>query len=129
MPFTAISSLMEFGNLWQASEIGLDKKDLKRFLLILSPFAPHIAQELWIANRLTGSRWPKYDEQLIKEEQVTLIIQINGKVRDKMEIKSGLNQQQIEKLVLESAKLQPWLEGKQPKKIIFVPDKLINIVV
>ncbi len=130
---TAISSMMEFVNAWSASESSLDKKDLQKFLIILSPFAPHLAEELWSAAGFKGlcgqQVWPTYDEKLTKEEKVLLVVQINGKVRDKIEVSAGLNQKEAEKIATESPKVKNWIAGKQVKKIIFVSDKLINIVI
>ena len=120
---TAISAMMSFVNEWQASEIGLDKKDLQKFLAILSPFAPHLTAELGLKEKT----WPEYEE--VKETTVMMIVSVNGKVRDKMEMKAGLDQSQVEGLVLHAPKIKLWLEGKQVRKIIFVKDKLINIVV
>ncbi len=130
---TSISALMEFANAWNSSEAGLDKRDTQKFLTILSPFAPHLAEELWSVlkyKKLCSQQdWPSVDESLIKEEKVLMIVSINGKVRDKIEVKSGLSQKQAEQLVLESEKVKAWIDGKEIKKIIFVPDKLINIVI
>lgn len=120
---TAISSMMTFVNQWSASQDGLAKEDLQRFLGILSPFAPHLCAELG----LTLKTWPKYQE--IVDETVVMIISVNGRVRDKMEMTAGLDQKKVEEIVLHSEKIKPWLEGKEPKKIIFVQNKLINIVV
>ena len=69
------------------------------------------------------------DEKLMKEERVLLIIQINGKVRDKIEVLSGTNQKEIEKIIIKNPKIKNWIVGHEIKKIIFVPDKLINIVI
>jgi len=130
---TAVSAFMEFANAWQTSEMGLDKKDLQKFLIILSPFAPHVAEELWEVLRFKGmcsqQKWPKYDEKLVKEEKVLMIVQVNGKVRDKIEVVAGMSQKEAEKVAMESEKVKPWLRGKEVRKVIFVPDKLINIVI
>ena len=130
---TAISSLMEFTNKWQVSDAGLDSKDLQKFLSILSPFAPHLAEELWKEVGFTGfcsqQKWPKYDEKLVKEEKIFLIVQINGKLRDRIEVSSGLSQEKAEVMAFGSTKIQEWIKGKKAKKVIFVPDKLINIVI
>ena len=128
---TAISALMEFVNKWQVSG-GLYKKDAEKFLILLSPFAPHVTEELWKVLKRKGmcleQRWPKYDEDLVKEKNISFIIQINGKVRDRIEVAGGVSQKEAEKIVMKSAKIKPWLKGKTVVKIIFVPDKLINIV-
>ncbi len=124
---TAISAMMTFVNEWQLSETGLDKKDVQKFLAILSPFAPHLVAELLAPRSLGGVGWPKYEE--VTEASIMMIVSVNGKVRDKMEMKSGLDQSQVEGLVLHAPKIKPWLEGKTVRKIIFVPNKLINIVI
>jgi len=130
---TAVSAMMEFVNSWQVDKTGLAKKDLADFLKIFSVFAPHLAEELW---SLAGNKelcceqkWPKYDEKLIEEENILLIVQVNGKVRDKIQAKSGIDQKEAEKLALKSEKISSLIGKSEIKKIIFVPNKLINIVI
>ena len=140
---TAVSSLMEFVNAWsryagsrearQSPVNGLDEKDFGSLLKILSPLAPHLSEELWnkagFKELCCNQKWPQYDEKLIEEEKILLIVQINGKVRDKIEVNFGINQKEAEKTVFKSEKIKTWLKNKKPQKIIFVPNKLINIVV
>jgi len=130
---TAVSSMMEFVNLWQNSKVGIDKKDFSDFLKILCIFAPHLAEELWLGTGLKGmccqQRWPKYNEKLFEEEKIMLIVQINGKVRDKIFVNTGLVQKEAEKLVLELEKIKNLIGKKEIKKIVFVPNKIINIVI
>ena len=130
---TAVSSMMEFVNAWQISQEGLNKKDLSDFLKILSSFAPHLTEELWaeagFKEMCCQQKWPKYDEKLIEEKNIVLIVQINGKVRDKIEIKSGTVQKEAEKTVLKSEKIKNLIGKNEIKKIVFVPNKLINIVI
>ena len=143
---TAVSSMMEFVNAWsrsedqgssiksgQASNEGLEAKDLHKFLVILSPFAPHLTEELWHIAGFKGlcsqQKWPKYDEKLVKKEKVLLVIQINGKVRDKIEMKSGASQKEVERSMLKLDKIRDLMGKKKIKKLIFIPDKLINIVI
>ncbi len=136
---TAVSSMMEFVNAWSAygrspeGRQGLDKRDLADFLRILSPFAPHMAEEVWALSGFKElccqQKWPKYDERLIEEKSALLIVQINGKVRDKVEIKTGMTQKEVEKMVLKSEKMKALIGGAEVKKIVFVPNKLINIVI
>lgn len=128
---TAVSALMILANeLDKQEEISLVHYLL--FLTLLSPFAPHITEELWERAGLKGfccqQKWPKYDEKLIKQETINLIVQINGKVRDKIEIKAGISEEGVKDIVLKSKKMIKWIENKEIKKIIFVPDKLINFV-
>ena len=130
---TAISAMMEFVNEWHKNPNGLSEKDEGDFLKILSPFAPHLAEEIWNEKGFKGlccqQKWPKFDEKLIKEEKVLFIVQINGKLRDKIAVKSELTQSQSEKLVLNSEKIKSLIGTSEVKKIIFVPNKLINIVI
>jgi leucyl-tRNA synthetase len=130
---TATSSMMEFINAWQVSAEGLDKKDLADFSRILSPFAPHLAEEIWSGLGLKGlccqEKWPKYDEKMIEEKNILLIVQINGKVRDKIDMKFGIDQKEAEKIVFKSEKIKALIGASEVKKTVFVPNKLINIVI
>jgi leucyl-tRNA synthetase len=129
---TAISSLMVLVNEAE-KEKQIDKNFFENLIKLLAPMAPHLAEELWQRlghkNSIFKEKWPKYDEKLIKEDLVTLIIQINGKVRDKIEVESSISKEEAEKLALSLEKIKKWIEGKEIKKIIFVPKRLINIVV
>jgi leucyl-tRNA synthetase len=130
---TSISSLMILVNSFSENASALTKDDIKKFLIILSPFAPHLAEELWEAMGFRGlcakQSWPEYDASLIKQDKVLVVVQVNGKFRDKIEVATGANQKEVEALVLASPKVKPWIDAKEFKKVIFVPDKLINIVV
>ncbi|MEK7124421.1 MAG: class I tRNA ligase family protein, partial [Patescibacteria group bacterium] len=130
---TAVSAMMTFVNEWGVAPEGLDKKSLQKFLVILSPFAPHLAEELWQNLKFKGQcsrqKWPNYDEKSLKQEKILLIVQINGKIRDKIEIPADISQSQAEKLAMKSEKIKGWISGKKINKIVFVPDKLINIVI
>jgi len=108
------------------------------FLKILSPFAPYLAEELWqqlLSQRQSAFRsihlepWPKYDIKLIQEDKFELVIQINGRVRDKISVETDISQEEAEKIVFSREKIKNWLKGKKVKKIIFVPNRLINIVI
>ena len=129
---TAVSCMMEFVNEWNKNPDALGKNHLADFLKILSPYAPHLAEELWGSAGFKGlccsQKWPEYDEKLIKDGKILLVVQINGKVRDKAEVSAGISQKEAEKIVLESQKIKTWIAGKEIKKIIFVPDKLVNFV-
>src|SRR3989344_8801298 len=130
---TAISSLMILVNAFFEKPEEITKENIKNLMLILSPFAPHLAEELWSELKLKGlcsqQAWPKYSEKFIKEEKVLLIVQINGKVRDKIEIAAGMSQKEIEEIALHAPKVKNLIGANQIKKIIFVPNKLINIVI
>ncbi len=128
---TAIASLMELTN--AVYQTGADKEIFSNLVIMLSPIAPHFAEELW---RILGNKesifkasWPQYDPALLVEENVELAIQVNGKLRSKIQVPSGISDDDLRQAVLKDEKLAPWLGGKPPKKFIIVPRKLVNIVV
>ena len=127
---TAIASLMELTN--AIYQLGADKEIFSKLVIMLSPIAPHFAEELWqiLGNKesIFKSAWPKYDPKLLIEENVELVIQVNGKVRTKIQAPRSISDDKLKGLVLKDEKLVVWLEAKQPKKIIIVPQKLVNIV-
>jgi leucyl-tRNA synthetase len=135
---TAISALMILVNEMQKFKVySLDC--IKSLLLMLAPFAPHISEELWqrdiikslefkAQSSIHSQPWPKYDPKLIKEENIQLIVQINGKVREKIEVEASISEEKAKELTLSQKKIKQWTAGKEIKKIIFVPGKLINIV-
>jgi len=137
---TAISALMILVN-EMAKQKNLQTSDFRILTLLLAPFAPHLTEELWqrinhlqpsafsLQNSIHSQPWPKYDEKLVKEETIILIIQINGKARDKIEVEADISEEKAKELVLSREKIKKWIEGKEIKKLIFVPGKLINIVV
>jgi leucyl-tRNA synthetase len=128
---TAVSSLMIFVNECYNSE-DIPQKIRETFPKLLAPFAPYLAEELWEKlghkNSIHLEPWPKYDVKLIKEDEFELVIQINGKVRDKVSVQIGISQKEAEKLALSQEKIKIWLKDKKVKKIIFVPNRLINFV-
>ena len=128
---TAISALMIFIN--QAAADGLDKKTGETFLKILSPFAPHLVEELWQQlghkRSIIQEPWPEFDEALAQNKEIELVIQINGRVKDKMIVPADINEQRAEKLALDRPKVLSQLAGKQIKNVIFIPGRLINFVV
>lgn len=130
---TAISALMEFTNQIQNSESGIQSEYIKTLILLLAPFAPHISEELWqcLGGRpsIFEQEWPKYDEKLIEEEKITLIIQINGKFRDKIEVDKNISQEDAQTQVLQRDKIKKYISNRKILKTIFVKDKLINFVV
>jgi len=130
---TAVAAFMEFVNAWAEDKRVLAKKEIEIFLRLLAPLAPHITEELWeqLGHResILKEKWPQYDEELIEEETFQLIIQINGKVRDRIEVPKGISEEEVKELALSQEKIQKWLGNKQPKKIIYIPSRLINLVV
>jgi len=128
---TAIASLMELTN--AAYQIGADKEIFSQLVIMLSPIAPHFCEELWqgLGNKesIFKTAWPKYDPKLLIEENVELVIQVNGKVRSKIQAPRDISESELKELVFKDEKLISWLEGKTPKKFIIVPQKLVNIVI
>jgi leucyl-tRNA synthetase len=130
---TAVAAFMEFSNFCLENQKELGRDSIERFLILLSPFAPHLAEELWgelgYKENILKEEWPKYDSKLIREDMVTLVIQVNGKVRDKIDVGVGISEKEAKALAISQKKVKNWVEDKEIKKVIFVPGKLINIVV
>ncbi|MEW6407708.1 MAG: leucine--tRNA ligase [Patescibacteria group bacterium] len=132
---TAISSMMIFVNQLSAisnQQSAINKEILEKFLQILSPFAPHLAEELWERlghkKSIFDEAWPEYDKNLIKEDFFELVIQINGKVRDRLKAKVDISQSEALELAKNQEKIKKHIAGRKIKKVIFVHKKLINIV-
>ncbi len=129
---TAISYMMILANEMNKKD-KVPQKYFEKLILILSPFAPHFCEEVWERlghkESIQVSDWPKYDEDIAKKEVVEMIVQINGKLRDKFETEVGSDKEQIERLAKEKEKVQKWLKDKDIKKTIYVQDKLINFVI
>jgi len=138
---TALAHIMEYVNQisrYSVSNSKLPKEAIETLLLLLAPFAPHMTEELWqqLHPRATFASihqqpWPKYNKRLIKEEMVTIVVEVNGKVRDKIQIENekGKIKKEVEKVARESEKVSQYLAVKKIRQVIFVPGKLINFVV
>jgi len=128
---TAISSLMELVNLGYKDPLSLKSKKL--FAQILAPLAPHLSEEIWEHLKQEGSifdsEWPKFDKKYLKVESFELVIQVNGKVRAKISAPMNISKEKALELVMAQPNVQAFIKGKKPLKEIFIPDKLINIVV
>jgi leucyl-tRNA synthetase len=137
---TAISALMVLLNemiTWEVKPIAV----LREFLILLQPFSPHLAEELWArlaavpgtaraqGVALAYQPWPAWDPALLVEEQLEIPVQVNGKLRDLLVVKPQATPKELEALALQAEKVQPFLQGKTIKKIIVLPGKLVNIVV
>ncbi|MFH1640435.1 MAG: class I tRNA ligase family protein, partial [Candidatus Omnitrophota bacterium] len=130
---TAISAIMELVNeIYQHLETDIGEA-VKTVVLLISPFAPHLAEEMWVllGNKegILRSQWPKYEAGLLQEETVTVVIQINGKLRSKVEVPADISEEKLKETVLADEKTKTWLQGKPARKFIIVPKKLVNIVV
>ncbi len=136
---TAIAGMMELMNEMTSFEPASEKDQsvfrfaLEQLLLLLSPFSPHIAEELWeaIGNKpsIFEQPWPVWDEEAAREEQIELVIQVNGKVRSKVMIAVGMSDDDLKQTALEDRRIQEVISGKEIRKILVVKGKLINIVV
>jgi len=134
---TAISQMMIFVNAFTNVD-AIPLSAMRTFLVLLNPFAPHIASELWeklnakfsdAPGDITEQRWPTYDERLLVEDETEIVIQINGRVRDRMKMPILATQEELESAALSLPKIQDRIAGKTVRKVIVVPKKLVNIVV
>lgn len=130
---TAVSSLMILVNAF-AVEDSISEESFEILLRLLAPFAPHITEELWHregrhADSIFNAQWPAYREDLLRSETITIAVQVNGKLRDTLEMNASASEEEVKKSALESERVKPWLEHKEIKKIIIVPGKLVSIVV
>jgi leucyl-tRNA synthetase len=129
---TAIAAMMEFSNHLTRQEVR-PRSALNTFVLLLSPFAPHLAEELWRllghADTIAYEPWPTYDDALTKADEIEVPVQINGKLRGKVMVPAGIDQAALQAAALADPKIKALLEGKTIKKVIVVPGKLVNIVV
>jgi leucyl-tRNA synthetase len=138
---TAIASIMEYVNaLYRFMEEDPavfntfeGNRAIENLLLVLAPFAPYICEELWeeIGGPFSIHRqpWPEWDEELAKADTITLVVQVNGKVRERIEVDADIDPQQMERIALESPRIKQLVEGKTVRKTVVVPGKLVNIVV
>jgi len=136
---TIVSALMELLNeMYRARELGAGgspewKEALDIYLRMLAPVSPHIAEELWSIQgkpySIHRQSWPEVDQAAAAEEEITLVVQVNGKVRDRITVPVGISEDAARQLALDSEIVQKHLEGKPPRKVILVPGKLVNIVI
>ena len=140
---TAISQMMIFINEFSKHD-KIPKSAMEKFLILLAPFAPHMTEEIWSSfaeatadkpspdkykQSIFLQKWPEYKEELTKDDEIELVIQINGKVRDKIKVSADVSEDEAKKVAMESEKVRKYIEEKETKKIIYVKGKLISIVV
>ncbi|MCK4628087.1 MAG: leucine--tRNA ligase [Sedimentisphaerales bacterium] len=129
---TAISQMMIFVNEYSRLP-RISKKAMESFVILLSPFAPHIAEELWQrlghSGTITYQPWPEFDEGLTKDPEVELAIQVNGKVRDRLTFSADADEETIKEKALACERVQELLEGKSVRKVIVIKNRLVNIVI
>lgn len=134
---TAVAEMMKFTNLIEEKE-SITTDQWKRFLIIMAPYAPYITEEMWQElhgypeyskeTSIHSQSWPEYDESQIKDESVIIGIQINGKVRSEIEISTDESEEQVKERVMKQLDVQKWIEGNEIKKFIYIPGKIVNIV-
>lgn len=110
----------------------LPRSIIEEFVLLLSPYAPHMAEELWFrlghSNSLAYEPFPKANPDYLKESTIVLPVQINGKMRGTIQIEEGCSEEDAFRLVSQDAKLSKFLDGKSIKKRIYVPGKILNVI-
>ena len=134
---TALASLMEFTNhLARALDEGsVDgetwRESIRALLLMLAPTAPHLTEELWAAKgyeySIHNQPFPQWDDALAAEEEVTLVLQVNGKVRDRVTVSAGITEEEAKKIALSSERIRAFMKNG-PRKVVYVPGRLVNIV-
>jgi len=135
---TMVSALMEYSNylgkIREAGSVPVEyfKSAVRTMLLLVAPTAPHFAEEVWsrlgYPYSVHSEHWQEYDQTLAANEEVPLVVQVNGQVREKLMISVGLGEEEVKRLVLGSAKIQEYISGKEIVRTVYVPDKLINLV-
>ena len=134
---TAIAKMMECTNAMTSADV-VDVQDYDAFLTLLNPFAPHLTEEIHsrlqttfpalAQTQLCQKSWPEWEEALLEENTVPMVIQVNGKLRDKLEVPKDIFREELEKQALASAKVKTFLDGVTVRKVIVVPGRLVNIV-
>ncbi len=108
------------------------REAIQTVVILLSPFVPHFAEELWevLGNKesVIKTPWPLYDQEAVLEEEILIVIQVNGKLRDRMTIPASYGEEEVKVWALKSERIQKLVEGKEIKRVILVPKKLVNIV-
>jgi leucyl-tRNA synthetase len=129
---TTVAALMEYLNALEARREQVTRPELQTLLLLLAPFAPFLTEELWeyMGNTFSihKASWPDYDPAALHTESVTLIVQVNGRVRDRIEVSRDASEEDIQREVLTSDKVQRFIDNQQVQRVIYVPGRLINIV-
>ncbi|HET7565067.1 MAG TPA: class I tRNA ligase family protein [Gemmatimonadaceae bacterium] len=129
---TAIAAMMEYMNVLRAGERTPHVVEVEPLVQLVAPFAPHIAEELWERlghpEGVFNSRWPEYDEALAAEEMIELVVQVNGKVRGRVQVPVDVTEDQAVNKALAEPSVAKFITGT-PKKVVFVPGRLVNVVV
>jgi leucyl-tRNA synthetase len=129
---TAVAAMMELANTLQRASGTSRNEGVATLILLLAPFAPHVTEELWHRRGGAGSvhqqRWPAYDEAVAAPREVTIVVQVDGKLRDRIPMAAGLPDPEVQARALASPKVQAALDGTKPAKVIVVRDRIVSIV-
>jgi len=130
---TAISAMMVFANHLQSLKEGIPEEPLIKLTLCLSPFAPHLCEEIWSmlgnADTLAYETWPTFDEAMCEEKTVTMGVQVNGKVRGEIELPKDADEAEAKEMALSNEKVMKFIDGREVKKFIYVPGRIVNVVI
>jgi leucyl-tRNA synthetase len=132
---TAVSALMILFNELKIKDKYhfFDFENIKKILIILFPLAPHLSSEMWekieAKGKIEEQSWPEFDEKLLQEQKLKIVVQVNGKFRASLEVASGITKEEVIKLAKAHDNVSKWLKDKEQKKVIYIQDKLINFVV
>ena len=111
----------------------LFREAVETMIMLLSPFAPHMCEELWehlgSQTLLAQTPWPSYEPELAKEERVTIVVQINGKLRDRFQVERDTGEEKLEEMALSLDRIRHFIGDKEVKKVIPIKNKLVNIVI
>lgn len=129
---TVVSALMVLLNGFE--EHGATEAEFETFLKLLAPFAPHLTEEIWREGfgrdrSIHREPWPVFDPKLLVEERIQLVLQVNGKVRDAITVDAGITEEAAKEAALASEKVRKAMRGAEPKKVIYVKERLVNVVI
>ncbi|MFQ6112008.1 MAG: class I tRNA ligase family protein, partial [Nitrospinota bacterium] len=136
---TAISAIMELTNTLSPFEprspadAAALREAVESILKLLHPFAPHFTEELWEVlghgEPLYKEPWPSFEPEVARDEELTVVVQVNGRVRSRLRVPAEIGEQELRELALADSKVKGWLSGKEVRRVVTVPKKLVNIVV
>jgi leucyl-tRNA synthetase len=131
--FNAVSAAAQRPSPSAAAANAVTKQGVETMIVLLAPFVPHVASELWQQSghleMVDQVAWPSYSEDALEEEELLIVVQVNGKVRGKITVPADASQEQIEALALADPKVVGFLDGKKVQRVVYVPRRLVNIVV
>jgi leucyl-tRNA synthetase len=129
---TAIAAMMEYVNEVRSAECRV-RSAVEPLVILLAPYAPHLAEELWetFGNKTSvfQARWPSHDERLAAEDEVEIAVQVNGKVRARFTVPRGASQEAVVGRAMEEEGVKKFVDGQKVKKVVYVQDRLVNLVV